>query len=288
VCHGYFGDHFFATSIARKLKEENQFDRVDYVVGWPQVVPFFERDPHIDVTIMSTMVGPQPVPPAHWDLNQYSQIFYLKPVTRFEPPPVEMQRLCDVQHPSPDFILYTNPEFDATVQEAWTYAARPLIAIMNPESWRLKAFQFTKEEYEQGVNVPYLGYGGRLRDINKIISGLPYMGTFVGTLPNVNQFQMNTDTLLDLQASVIKQCDFFIGAEGGLANIAAGVGTRTILTSDYVHQLYGWNGCIQKVPEPKLGPRYYFPNDGHIDLDPYLTDEEVTSEIIQIVNNHTF
>ena len=34
-----------------------------------------------------------------------------------------------------------------------------------------------------------------------------------------------------------------------------GVGTKTIITGDYVHQLYGWNGVIRKLKEPKLGPR---------------------------------
>ena len=81
---------------------------------------------------------------------------------------------------------------------------------------------------------------------------------------------------------MIKACDWFIGAEGGLANLASGVGTKTIITGDYVHQLYGWNGVIENNQEPKLGPKYYFP-EGHYTLDPYLTDEEVIKTIKDII-----
>jgi len=86
-----------------------------------------------------------------------------------------------------------------------------------------------------------------------------------------------------LTASLIKACDWFIGAEGGLANLAAGVGTKTIITGDYVHQLYGWNGVIERNQEPKLGPKYYFGEEDHITLDPYLTDEQVIEHIDKLI-----
>jgi hypothetical protein len=75
-----------------------------------------------------------------------------------------------------------------------------------------------------------------------------------------------------------------VGGESGLINLAAGVGTKTIITGDYVHQLYGWNGVIRKLKEPKLGPEFYFGN-GHVSLNPYLTDEEVVEQIINIIGN---
>ena len=37
VTYGYFGDIFFQTSIAKKLKKENRFDQVDYLIGFPQI-----------------------------------------------------------------------------------------------------------------------------------------------------------------------------------------------------------------------------------------------------------
>ncbi len=81
----------------------------------------------------------------------------------------------------------------------------------------------------------------------------------------------------------MKFCDAFVGTDGGLATIAAGVGARTIITGDFNLQLYGWNGVIRKIKEPKLGPIHYFPNEGHVVLDPYLTDEEVAAHIVKLV-----
>jgi hypothetical protein len=85
------------------------------------------------------------------------------------------------------------------------------------------------------------------------------------------------------ECSVMKYCDGFIGTEGGMCNLAAGVGARTIITGDFVHQLYGWNGVIKKINEPKLGPIYYFGNENHTVLNPYMTDTEVSNSIIQLL-----
>jgi hypothetical protein len=48
--------------------------------------------------------------------------------------------------------------------------------------------------------------------------------------------------------------------------------------------LYGYNGVIRKLKEPKLGPVHYFKNKGHVEFDPYLTGDEVAKEIIKYVN----
>ena len=68
-----------------------------------------------------------------------------------------------------------------------------------------------------------------------------------------------------------------------MINLAAGVGTKTIITGDFVHQLYGPNGVIKKIKNPKLGPEFYFPNSGHVSLDPYLLDEEVIEQMRKLI-----
>lgn len=291
VCNGYFGDHLFANSIAEHLLRENKASAVDYVIGFPQVEPFFKENPFIRNTFVSSHIGPNPVIPSTVNVSEYGQTHYLPPLTRREPPALELQKFCGVETPSTEFRVYTVPYTDAVIKaeidKSRELTNGPVLAIMN--NWQPKAFRFTKEEYERGIDVPYKGYGGRLRDIPTIINTLSerYATIMVGAPETVNQFQVGYGgrTLAE-EASIIKACDFFIGAEGGLANIAAGVGCKTILTSDYVHQLYGWNGVIQKLAEPKLGPRYYF-SEGHVDLDPYLTDEEVVSQIISIIDKST-
>jgi ADP-heptose:LPS heptosyltransferase len=108
----------------------------------------------------------------------------------------------------------------------------------------------------------------------------------VGASKQINQFTLDhSEPPFDLTASLIKVCDVFVGAEGGMANIAYAVGTRTILTSDFVHQLYGPNGVIRKNKEPKLGPAYYTSDPNmHINLDPYLTDEQVADSMINLIS----
>jgi hypothetical protein len=291
VCHGYFGDHLFASSIAKKLKDQKSFDEVDYLIGFPQIKPFLELNPYINRVIFTGQVTPAPVvDPAIKSF--YDKVIQLGPLSFHEPPCIEFQRIAGVQQPSPDFTVYTDPVYDLETQQRFAEiksSGMPIVAIM--DNWQPKAFGFTKEEYDLGINVPYLGYGGRLRDIPKIVSALQekYVTVMVGAPEGVTQFDtsINTNiaarTLIE-EASVLKYCDYFVGAEGGLANLAAGVGCKTILTSDFVHQLYGYNGVIRKIPEPKLGPRYYF-STGHIDLDPYLTDDEVISAYTQHIES---
>lgn len=289
TCHGYFGDHLFANSIAEKLITEDQFDAVDYVIGFPQVMPFFQRNPFVrNVFIFEVGPSPRKVPN---NIKEYTKHFILGPIHREIPPAMEMQLLCGVKTPSPEFKIVTNPDIDNFIREEFvevrSQTSLPILALMN--NWKPKTFLFTEEQYWEGIDVPNLGYGGSHRDTDYIISKLReiYPNVFVGVPAEVNQFDINyVETTLDLTASILKHCDYFIGAEGGLANLAYAVGTRTILTSDFVHQLYGPNGVLQKLQEPKLGPRHYdLSQNKHVDLNPYLTDDQVANQIIDIISN---
>jgi len=156
-------------------------------------------------------------------------------------------------------------------------------------NWEERSFIFTEEEYRKGIDIPGFGYGGKHRNISSIIQKLSENQEIflieVGKPNGTNQkiSDMFTVSEYTLTASILKNCDYFIGTEGGLANLASGVGTKTILTGDFVHQLYGWNGVIEKCEEPKLGPKYYFDEKNHIVLDSYLTDEEVAQSILNII-----
>jgi hypothetical protein len=283
VCHGYFGDHLFANSIAERLIEEGQYDAVDYVIGFPQVLPFFERNPYIRKTIF-TDIGPSPQIPHNADT--YDRVFQLGPIKRMVPPTVEMQSMCGVNNPTPQFYVHTNPELDKLVLDTYGEKTGKVIAIMN--GWEERSFSYTHEEYTRGIDVPNLGYGGARRNTDYIVTELEKRYSSIRVGPNkkfVNQFSLRHDgPSFDLTASILKYCDVFIGAEGGLANLAYAVGTKTIITGDFVHQLYGPNGVLQKLDEPKLGPVYYGDVDGkHVTLDPFLLDVEVVEQIFDIL-----
>jgi hypothetical protein len=265
------------------LIEEGQYDVVDYVVGFPQVLPFFERNPYIR-NVSITRTGPSPILPSNVDT--YTKVFQLEPINRILPPAVEVQLACGVKNPTPRFYVNTNPELDKLVLDTYGEKTSTVIAIMN--GWKERSFLYTPEQYERGIDVPNLGYGGSHRDTDYITTQLErkYSSIRVGpTNKFVNQFSFEYDgPSFDLTASILKYCDVFIGAEGGLANLAYAVGIKTIITGDFVHQLYGPNGVLQKINEPKLGPIYYGDVDGkHVTLDPYLTDEEVVQYIKNIL-----
>ena len=275
-CVGFIGDNLFASSIPKKLKQQG-FTKVDLELSIAQPYELLNFNPDIDEVFLY-QANP----------NTYDQIYRLTPIHRRETPTEQFQKQCGVLNTSPEYVIYTNPAIDSYVEPLLKDAAqgRKLVGYMM--NWEEKTFGFTEEEYKRGVDVPNLGYGGRRRDIASIISSLEKEQELllipVGMPVGYNQKELTLDGVSNytLTASIIKTCDWFIGAEGGLANLAAGVGTQTILTDDYVHQLYGWNGVIEKVQEPKLGPKHYF-KEGHHVLNPYLSDSEVTNSINSIV-----
>lgn len=276
-CVGFIGDNLFASSIPVKLKHQG-YTRVDLELSIAQPLELLRLNPNIDNVFLYEKV----------DYGIYDKVFTLDPIHRRETPTIQFQQQCGVLEPSSDYTIYTNPAQDAYVIPLLKHAAqgRKLVAYMS--NWVEKTFGFTEEEYVKGIDVPNLGYGGRRRDVELIIEELTKDPSLyllpVGMPAGFNQREVALDGVSNytLTASMIKACDWFIGAEGGLANLAAGIGTKTIITGDYVHQLYGWNGVIEKNQEPKLGPKFYFSQD-HYTLDPYLSDIQVVNNIKNII-----
>lgn len=273
---GFIGDNLFGSSVAKKLKDSYPNSTIDYLLTLPQPLELLGNNPYIDNVLLST------------DESQYDVIHQLKPLHRKETPCIQFQKQCKVPNPSSEFDIITNSNLDKYVNHMLSPYQGVKIAWMS--NWEEKSFLYSEEEYKRGIDVPNLGYGGKRRDIKFIInslSQLPNVYLFeVGKPVGYSQKEVDLMTVSEytLTASLIKSCDYFIGGEGGLCNLAAGVGTSTIITGDYVHQLYGWNGVIERNQTPKLGPIHYF-NSGHYELNPYLTDEEVVANIKNIINN---
>ena len=279
--YGFVGDTLFAASAARKLKEEGQFDEVSIVTGFLQIKDLLASHPYID-NILSLSV-PTITPMFDRQVGGYDAEFQTSETNKIVPPPMQAQMECGVLNPDTKFEFQSAPYFKVSIKERWP---KPYIAYMNVGSWMEKAFDFTEEEYVRGKDVPYLGYGGQLRDIPNIIDELRDAGFImveVGLKKDIRSLGITHKSkhrTLAWDAAVIENAEFFIGAEGGLANIAAAVHTPTVLTADFVHQLYGWRGVIKQIDNPQLGPRFYWPEDGHIDLNPYWDDEKVIYEMI--------
>lgn len=277
--YGFFGDGLFAGSLAKKLHEDG-YDRVVYLNGQPQMLGFYQRNPWIEQTYSTPLpaVNTHHIPvPETFDI-EICIPEYLRVTT-----PCEQMQAGVVQHPSADFITYTHPVLDEYVRIH--YKDTPYVVVMEPLSWAAKTYVCTPEQYN-AMQPPVRGYAGSQwvrqqfpqRDIQKILAlGLPD-GTkyqFVGVPPGHD----GTTETLELTASLIKNAKAFIGVEGGLANFAAGAGVRTLLTGEFTHVLWGPNGVMNRIAQPRVGPHYYFPNAGHVEFDPFLTDEQLAAEI---------
>jgi hypothetical protein len=273
---GFIGDNIFGSSVAKKLKEQYLNCEVDYLLTLPQPFELISLNPYIDNVYLE-----------HPD-KHYDKVYQLNPIHHQLTPCEQFQLQCEITNPSPEFQVYTNPSLDKYIEYLFKSISDKIVVAWL-SNWEERTFGFTEEEYKRGIDVPNLGYGGRARNISYIVDELGKnsnvylieIGKPSGTIQSdINLFTMSE---YSLTASILKNSHYFIGAEGGLANLASGVGTKTILTGDFVHQLYGWNGVIEKCEEPKLGPKYYFDKENHIVLDPYLTDKEVIEQINKLI-----
>lgn len=290
VTCGYFGDIAFATSIAEKLKSGQSDIQVDYLIGFPQMERLLCNDPFIDTVYVSNPPSPFPYNP-DVQIENYSKVIHLKPLSFTVPPPYEYQTLAGIEAPGTEFKLYTEPSYDEVAESYITEMrknGKKVVALMS--NWKAKTYRFTPEEYKRGIDVPNLGYGGAHRDIERVVSELKnhYNVIEVGVPAEYNQSMTaaipdNDQKSILFECSLMKYCDAFVGTEGGLCNLAAGVGTRTIITGDFVHQLYGWNGVIKQIPEPKLGPVHYFTTGNHVELDPYISDDELIQTLLNVI-----
>lgn len=274
---GFIGDILFASSVAEKLVMQT-YMAVDFQINLPQPLELLAKNPYIH----RIYYGDSEI-----NESDYSKIYQLQPIHRNLTPCEQFQIQCGIKNPSPHYVIYTSEGMDVWIK---SLLPKDKIIVAYPQNWEERTFLFTKEEYEKGINVPNLGYGGSHRNTNWIILELQKrLGDKVMFIPVgkpngyvSNMIDQNSVSEYTFTASLLKNCDYFIGAEGGLCNLAAGVGTNTIITGDFIHQLYGWNGVIEKCDDPMLGPAKYF-HSGHITLDPYLTDKEVVDQINEII-----
>lgn len=288
--NGFLGDILFASSVARHLK--HKFEIFENAVGHRDVravnvhfqIKFFQsyellsNNPYIYQVWMSD-------PP---NVYEFEHTYEIGNIDQSEPATIQFQRQCGIENTELLYKVYTNHLLDAVSNLMLKEHKKPIVAY--PSDWGSRSFLFTKNEYERGINVPNFGYGGKHRNVNWIIEQLSKRYTmlevgFPAETPQAIAGGLFTTPIYSMTASLLKYCDWMIGAEGGMTNLAAGVGTKCIITTDFIHQLYGWNGCIKKIQEPKMGPATYFPNNGHVHLDPFLTDNEVLEQLIKTIGS---
>jgi len=286
--YGFIGDILFASSIAKKLKEQHGHDCiVDYCIGFPQPYKLLKNNPWIDNVYLSIDKGPAVMVPLHVDTAEYDMIYELPECKQDVQPTIWYQQYCGIESPSPEFEVFTDPIIDDSVKyELAQINYRKVKVIGYVANWQTITATYTQDEYESGLTnrAEIMTHSNiNRRDIGRIINELrtEYILIPLGYDANTSQYHTALDSTSTYTnaASIVKHCDLVIGQEGGMTNLAAGVGTRCIITTDFMHALYGPRGLMKQFAEVKLGPANMFPNANHINLDPFITDDELINTI---------
>lgn len=295
------GDTLFASSVAKKLKEENPNCVVHYDISFLQPIELMMNNPYIDGVFYKESADIQ------YDVvyNLIDTDFVIDPYISAVS---QLQRLCNIKNFDDTFEIYTNPHLDYSIKKSIQELKNineledDVILVGYQVDWERKSYLFTEDEYEKAEGAEDgSGYGSGKRNIYDIINPLEVNSDVLllalGIEEKISKHypEINSTNKFSFTASLIKNCDYVIGAEGCITNMSSAIGTKTIITTDYIHQMFGPKGInwlkqgrdfsnLEKRT-PFLGPNVYFPNKGHVHLNPYLTDYEVGEEILEIVTN---
>lgn len=280
--YGFIGDILFASSIAKKLKEQENCI-VDYCIGFPQPYKLLKNNPHIDNVYLSKIKGPKAILPDYISESQYDIIFDLPECKQDIQPTIWYQSYCGIKNPTSEYKIYTDQSLDdSTKYELDLLNTHKQKVIGYVANWEQLTIKYTKNEYENGLkNVSDIMSHKQTntRNINYILQELhkDFVLIPLGYDHSVTQYHTALDATSTYTntASIIKVCDIVIGQEGGMTNLAAGVGVKCIITTDFMNALYGPFGIMKQFNEVKLGPTNMFPKENHIHINPFASDEDV-------------
>ena len=270
-CPGFIGDQFFASSVADALKEWKPDAIIDMLLPVVQPKYLLEANPNIRHAFFGN------------ELSSYknSHFISLPTIDQSLAATLQFQRAANIPE-----------EYWQLSYRVWDCGnsqfplppvfIKPVLGVVR--SWPEKSFKFTREEYAQGIDTPNLGYGGKKHDIEYILKELrkDFQVILFGLDANVSQHSAeasNPRSFANMAWEIKYFCDFFLGPEGGLTNLAAGAGVRTAITTDFIWQLYGPNGIMRKIERPAMGPRTYFPNNNHLHIQPFADEDEIISTV---------
>jgi ADP-heptose:LPS heptosyltransferase len=284
--YGFIGDILFASSIAEKFKQEKECV-VDYCIGFPQPYKLLKNNPWIGNVYLSKNKGPMVELPDHVDANSYDSIYELPECKQDVQPTIWYQTYCGIKNPTPEYKIYTDPDLDASIKYELDLMNLNNVKIIGyVANWKNLTIKYSQAEYFEGLqNIPAIMSHTQTntRNIESILSELnkQYILIPLGYDHSVTQYHTGLDSTSTYTntASIIKCCDIVIGQEGGMTNLAAGVGVKCITTTDFMHALYGPRGVMKQFAEVKLGPANMFPNGNHINLDPFMSDEDIINTI---------
>lgn len=296
----HIGDILIASSVAKKIKLESGPCELHFDIDYLQPLELLNENPYIDKVLFKNSES-------FYD-EKYELIDSQTTLSPYESSASQFQKLCNIKKFDDTFEIFTNSTLDYSISSSM----RELVEIGDWESdiikvgyqmdWDKKSFLFTEEEYEKAENGETgHGYGYSHRNTFDIIECLEKDSQIVlfalGLDDKISKRfpAINSTSKFSFTASLIKHCDYVIGSEGCITNMSSALGVKTIITTDYIHQMFGSKGIHWQqrggdlnnleTRTAFLGPCKYFPNQGHIELSPYLSDKQVGNQILKIIKN---
>lgn len=298
----HIGDVIFSSSVAKKLKEINPKCIIHYDINYLQPIELLENNPYIDKVFFMENDNME------YDIVHKIMNEDVSTLSPYESAVSQFQKMCGIKNAEDTFEVFTNSHLDYSIQRSMQELVNigdwndQFIKIGYQVDWDRKSFLFTEEQYnlaQGGEDGSGYGQGKRnVFDILKCLEGHPRIMLFaLGLEETISKRYptLNSTSKFTFTASLMKNCDYVIGGEGCLTNISSALGTKTIITTDYIYQMFGPKGILWQqrggdennleTRVPFLGPCRYFPTDDHIHLSPFLNDYEVGEEILKIALN---
>lgn len=315
--HGFLGDILFTLPAVIALSK--RYDEVTFIIGFPQpfhlCVETLRAVKNVKVEI-ANKIGPKPR--LYYNKEDYpgvEDIYEMPECNRIETPIIQYQRACNIPDNEMLPLVISVPNLNQITMKDYIsrlVKATNTVILGYPMNWEQCTIRLGDISY-MSIDINQEPLRSQIlqhqipvelrRNVNQILqriiekSSRPILLVPLGLPYEMNQFQQgfNSTSLYTDTAALIKCCDLVIGQEGGLTNLAAGVNTPTLITTDFMYALYGSNGIMQRLDNPQLGPRSFTRSKPlttvekpsffveHEEFDPYITDDElVTQAVVRI------
>lgn len=252
IATGYLGDTIACSAAASSLSEKGY--KVTFFIRWPQLKTILDNDTRFKTVVYRKFTNPKIF---GWFFRNSFDLIIEEPNgwSYEEPFTSQIRRLADCQ-PISEYTLKasSNQTHESTPKQKNTVCiSRDIVSR---------------------------AYG---RNIQRLVESLEEIATikWVGLNPGISSKKGRNSSLSD-DANFIAQSNIFIGPEGGLLWLAAGLGTKCIYLTEHIEAL------AEKIergnPRKTLGSVNHFPRGPHQALPPYCSNEYVVEQISKILH----
>lgn len=258
ISTGWIGDSIACTAAATSLFEKGY--QTTLFIRWPQLKPILENDTRFTTRTFwhkNVITALRPLLNVWFDIVVWepSKWSYKEPFTS------EIRRLAGCKA-RPEYSLTLPPaQIQIPLPDANPGAARPIICISRDLYKRL-----------YGRNAEELI--GQLSEFSRI--------QWVGLDPNKSSKHGKNKNLLQDARSIVNS-DLFIGPEGGMLWLAAGLGKTSVYFTEHILEVEKVNRVenLQNV----LGCKNHFPDaDNFIALPPFCTNDFAVEHIKKLLS----